>query len=186
VTMISLTPRERLLIVASAVFIAVWALFAFTVKPALARMETLKRIIPQKQNELAKLRARSGEYILLRDSLSNLQTELASQDEGFELLPFLESTLRDCGLAEKVTKMKPYTVPLGSNYCETVVEIKLDNVTLAQLVDFLWKVESSGTALGGNLKALVKAKTLHIKRNPTNPDQLDSTFEIHGAKLIQS
>jgi len=176
--MVRLTPREKLLIVASAIFIAAWALFAFIVKPVTARMETLKRTIPQKQSEVAKLRARSAEYVLLRDSLANLQAKVASQDEGFELLPFLESVIGQCGLAEKVTKMKPYMVPLGSNYREIVVEMKLDNVTLSQLVDFLWKVESS--------KALVKAKSLHIKRNPTNPEQLDSTFEIHGAKLVQS
>jgi type II secretory pathway component PulM len=173
-----LTRREKLLIVASAIFIALWALFAFTVKPALARMETLKRTIPEKQSELAKLRARSAEYALLADSLADLQAKVASQDEGFELLPFLELTLRDCGLAEKVAKMKPYTVPLGESFRETIVQIQLDNVTLSQLVDFIWKVESS--------KALVKAKSLHIKRNPTNPDQLDSTFEIHGAKLVAS
>lgn len=172
---VRLTPREKLLIVASAVLVAVWALFAFTVKPVIARMETLRRTIPEKQSELAKLRARSAEYVLLREHLANLQAKVALQDEGFELLPFLESLIGQCGLAEKVTKMKPYTVPLGSNYRQTIVEIKLDNVTLSQLVDFLWKVESS--------KALVKAKSLHIKKNPTNRDLLDSTFEIHGAKL---
>jgi general secretion pathway protein M len=172
---VRLTPREKLLIVASAVLVAVWALFAFTVKPVITRMETLRRTIPEKQSELAKLRARSAEYVLLREHLANLQAKVALQDEGFELLPFLESLIGQCGLAEKVTKMKPYAVPLGSNYRQTIVEIKLDNVTLSQLVDFLWKVESS--------KALVKAKSLHIKKNPTNPDLLDSTFEIHSAKL---
>jgi len=176
-TILRLTPREKLLVVASTVLVAGWALFAFTVKPVIARMETLKRTIPQKQSELAKLRARGAEYVLLRDSLANLQAKVASQDKEFELLPFLESLIGQSGLAEKVSKMKPYTVPLGSNYREIIVEIKLDNVTLSQLVDFLWKVESS--------RALVKAKSLHIKKNPTNPDKLDSTFEIHGAKLVQ-
>jgi len=177
-TILRLTPREKLLIVASVVVAAVWILFAFTMKPVIARMETLKRTIPGKQSELAKLRARSADYVLLRDSLTNLQAKVASQDKEFELLPFLESLIGQSGLAEKVSKMKPYTVALGSNYREIIVEIKLDNVTLSQLVDFLCKVQSSN--------ALVEAKTLHIKKNPTNPEHLDSTFEIHGARLVQN
>jgi hypothetical protein len=175
-TILRLTPREKLLIVASAVVAAVWILFAFTMKPVIARMETLKRTIPGKQSELAKLRARSAEYVLLRDSLANLQTKVASQDKGFELLPFLELLFGQCGLAEKVSKMKPYVLPLGSNYREIIVEINLDNVTLGQLVNFLCKVESSNV--------LVKAQSLHIKKNPTNPDQLDSTFQIHSVELV--
>jgi len=175
-TILRLTPREKLLIIASAVVAAIWILFAFTVKPVIARMETLERTIPQKQIEIAKLRDRSAEYVLLRDSLANLQAKVASQDKEFQLLPFLESLIGQCGLAEKVLKMKPYVIPLGSSYRQTIVEINLDNVTLSQLVNFLCKVESS--------KALVKAQSLHIKKNPTNPDQLDSTFQIYGVELV--
>ncbi len=176
--MIRLTRREKLLIIVSAVFIAVWAIYAFAVKPAVARMETLERIIPQKQRELAMLRAKCEEYALLRSSLDDLRAKVASQKDGFELLPYLESLIHHCGLAENVVMMKPHTVPLESNYRETIVEIKLENLTLSQLVDFLGKVESS--------KVLVETRTLHIKRNLTNQDLLDSVLEIHSAKLIQS
>ncbi|MFQ6035216.1 MAG: type II secretion system protein GspM [Sedimentisphaerales bacterium] len=176
--MIRLTRREKLLIIVSAVFIAVWAIYAFVVKPAVARMETLERIIPQKQRELVMLRTKCDEYALLRSSLDDLRAKVASQKEGFKLLPFLESLIHRCDLAENVVMMKPHTVPLESNYRETIVEIKLENLTLSQLVDFLGKVESS--------KVLIKTRTLHIKRNLTNQDLLDSALEIHSAKLIQS
>lgn len=176
--MIRLTRREKLLIIVSAVFIAVWAIYALTVKPAVVRMGTLERIIPQKQRELAMLRTKCEEYGLLCSSLEDLRAKVASQKEGFELLTFLEALIHQCGLAENVVMMKPHTVPLQSNYRETIVEIKLENLTLSQLVDFLGKVESS--------KVLVKTRTLYIKRNLTNGDLLDSALEVHSAKLIQS
>ena len=175
-TMIRLTHREKVLAVSSAVLVGVWAVFAVAVKPAITRMKTLGRIIPEKQSELAKVRAKSQEYISLRSSLDALRLKVASQEQGFELLPFLEALIVQCGLAEKAG-MKPHTVPLAADYRETIVEIKLEKLALAQLVNFLWKVESS--------PALIKARTLHIKKNPTNPDLLDSTIEIHSAKLIQ-
>jgi len=61
---------------------------------------------------------------------------------------------------------------------ETIVEVKLENLTLKQLVDFLRKVESS--------RALARTKSLYIKKNLTNTEMLDSVIEIHNPKLIQT
>ena len=100
--MIRLTRREKLLAGCLVIFIASWSIFTIGVKPAFARVETLNRIISEKQQELEKLSARSKEYIFLHDSLNNLRTKMASQEKGFELLPFLESLIEECGLAENV------------------------------------------------------------------------------------
>jgi len=170
-----LTPREKLLALALAVFVAVWSLFAFAVSPAVDRVETLGRLIPEKQDELRKLSAGSKEYVFLHDSLDLLRTKVASQQNGFELLPFLETLVRESGLEKKVAAMKQQIVPLDPQYYETIVEVRLQNLTLSQLLDFLCKAESS--------EVLVKTKTLHVTSNLTNPDHLDSTVEIHSAKL---
>ncbi|MBW8041266.1 MAG: hypothetical protein FVQ85_14855 [Planctomycetes bacterium] len=55
--MIRLTRREKLLAVALAILVGGWSLFAFAVKPAIARTSTLRRVINEKQDELEKLRA---------------------------------------------------------------------------------------------------------------------------------
>lgn len=176
--MIRLTRREKLLALALAIFTGGCLLFAFAIKPALARTKTLRRVISEKQDELGKLRATSNEYIFLRDSLDNVRTKVASQDKGFELLPFMESLIREHGLAKKVATMKQQVLNLGPGHSETIVEVKLENLTLKQLVDFLRKVESS--------RALARTKSLYIKKNLTNTEMLDSVIEIHNPKLIQS
>jgi hypothetical protein len=176
--MISLTRRERLLTLALAIFAGGCLLFAFAIKPALARTRTLRRVISEKQDELGKLRATSKEFIFLRDSLDKVRAKVASQDKGFELLPFLESLIQEHGLAKKVATMKQQVLDLGPSHSETIVDIKLENLTLKQLVDFLRKVESS--------KVLARIKSLHIKKNLTNTEMLDSVIEIHYPKLIQT
>ena len=67
---------------------------------------------------------------------------------------------------------------LDTNYHETIVEIKMENLMIRQLVDFLWKIQSS--------KALVGIQSLYIKKNLTNTNLLDSTIEIRNLKLIQN
>ena len=175
--MIRLTRREKLLAGGLVIFIAAWSLFTAGVKPALARIETLNRVIFQKQQELEKLRARSKEYIFIRDGLDNLRTKVASQQKTFELLPFLESLIEECGLAKNVATMKQQVLPIDSNYSETIVEVRLEKLSLRHLVDFLGKVESS--------EVLARTKSLYIKRNAINKDLLDSVVEIHNAKLTQ-
>ncbi|MCK5472431.1 MAG: type II secretion system protein M [Planctomycetes bacterium] len=173
-----LTQREKLFTVASIIFIAVWGLFAFAVSPAIERTETLRRVIPEKQSELETFRTKASEYIALRDGLDTLHTKIASQEKIFELLPFLESLIRECGLAKNVATMKQQVSQLESNHCETIVEIELQNLTLSQLVNFLWQVESS--------KVLARTKNLYIKKNLANTDLLDSLIEVHNLKLARN
>ena len=176
--MIRLTRREKLLAIALAIFVGGLVLFTFAVKPAIERTETLRRVISEKQDELQKVRAGSNEYIFLRDNLDDLRTKVASQEKGFELLPFLESLIREHGLAKKVATMKQQVLQLGPSHSETVVEVRLENLTLKQLVDFLRKVESS--------EVLARTKSLYIKKNLTNTDLLDSVVEIHNPRLTQN
>jgi type II secretory pathway component PulM len=176
--MIRLTKRERRLAIASATLVSAWILYAFAVKPAIVRVETLKRVLPEKQRELKQLRAKSGEYIKLRKTLADAHLRMASQDPGFELLPFLESLVGQHALAENLVSMKPHTLQVDNDYSETIVEMRLQNVPLSLLIEFLSKVESSDV--------LARTKTLHIQRHVTDDGLLDSTIEIHNAKPIQT
>ena len=168
-----LTHRELRLVIGSVVFIAAWALFVFGVKPALERIETLNRAIPEKKSELEQLNIKAGEYTVLYEGLKELRTKIDLQEKTFELLPFVESLVQECGLTKNVVTMKQVVSQLETNnYHETIVEIKMENLMLRQLVDFLWKIQSS--------KALVGTQSLYIKKNLTNTNLLDSTIEIRN------
>ena len=176
--MIRLARREKLLAAGLVVFIASWSLFTVAVKPALARIETLGRVIPENQRELEKLRAISKKYILLSSRLDNLHTNIASQKESIELLPFLESLIEECSLAKNLDTMKKDVLQIDANYSETIVEVRLESLSLGELVDFLCKIESSQLRAG--------IKSIYIKRNMENKNLLDSVVEIHSAELSQN
>jgi hypothetical protein len=60
------------------------------------------------------------------------------------------------------------------NVQEIVVEIEMENVTLRQLCEFVEKIQSP------NILANIKRFT--IKKNPTNPDLLNSRIEVRNLK----
>ena len=172
--MIRLTQREKTLAVVSAIFIALCLLLIFVVKPAVERINTLTRVIPEKQAQLKSFRAKTKEYIALSNTIETSHTKILSQEKTFELLPFLESLIKQSNLTPNVATMEPRDLKL-EKYHETIVEIELQNLPLSQLINFLWQIESS--------KALARTKSLYIKKSLQNPDTLDSTIEVHNLKL---
>ena len=169
-----LTRREYGLAVGVVVLTAAWAFFALGVTPALERMETLKRVIPEKQNELDQLRIKAGEYASLREDLEDLRAKITSQEKTFELLPFIESLVEQCGLSQNVKTIKQVAAQPETDVQEIVVEIEMENVTLRQLCEFFEKIQSP------NILASIKRFT--INKNPTNPDLLDSQIEVRNLK----
>jgi len=170
-----LTHRERRLIVGLVVVVGAWVLFALGIRPAIERIATLNRAIPEKQRVLEELRTKNAEYLALRASLDSYKEKAASAEKGFELLTFLESITTELRLAKKVAKMKQEVSQLDSNYCETIVVIELESLTLKQLVEFLLKNKSSDH--------LSRIKSLYAKKNTTNPNLIDTVIQISTLKL---
>ncbi len=173
--MMRLTQRETLLAVGVGVLAVIWATYSLGISPALERIETLNREIPQEESELEQIRVKTAEYVVLRDGMEKMRTRIASQDETFELSSFVESLVNECGLSQNLGAMKPQTAPLGLDYSETVVGIEMKSVTLRQLLDFLVKLESSDV--------LINTKRLSIRKDPTDANLLDSELDISNLKL---
>jgi hypothetical protein len=167
-----LTRREYGLAAGVVVITAAWALYAWGLSPTLERIETLKRVIPEKQNELNQLRVMAGEYTSMRENLETLRAKIASQEKTFELLPFVESIVEQCNLTQNVKTMTQAAArpEPEADVQEVVVEIEMENVTLRQLCEFIEKIQSPSI--------LASVKRLTIKKNLTNPNLLDSGMEV--------
>ncbi|MHC4355189.1 MAG: hypothetical protein ACYS0H_21015, partial [Planctomycetota bacterium] len=170
-----LTRRELWLATGLGAFAIAWATFAFCVSPALERIKTLNRVIPKTQSELELLGAKVAEFSALRDGIEGLRTQIASQEETFELLPFVDSLVKECGLSQKLVTMVPETSQLGSDYVETVVAIEIERVTRLELYDFLLKLQSA--------KVMANTKQLHINKNLTDASLLHAEVDISNLKL---
>lgn len=170
--------QEKKFALGLGVFIAGWALFAAVVKPAAQRIQTLNRVIPEKQTQLMELRAKTSQYLMLHSRLEALQTTMSSRDRDFKLLTFLESLIAECGLPEKAVKMRQYATQPDSEHYETIVELTLEGLTLEQLVGLLSRVDSNQLPAG--------VRNLHITKNPTGTGLLDSVVEIHNTHLAEN
>lgn len=174
--MINLTKREKILGYIMVLLSILFSLYVFAVEPAVKRINTLNRVIPRKENELNQIRKKADEYKKLNTEAKELRAQIDSQKEEIELLPLLETTLKDCGLSKNIATMKQHILPLDEKYEKKMVEIHLEKLSLAQLVDFLSKTRSSNK--------LVKINTLHIKKNQRKSQMLNAAVEVYVVKPL--
>jgi hypothetical protein len=170
-----LTYRERWSIAAITTIVLVWAAYVFGLRPAIERIETLKRVIPENQRNLAELKVKSEQYLALLATLENVKKNQAGGQKDFELVAFLESNCKDCGLTKKVTAMKQEVFPVDSKYSQIVAEIQLENITLQQLVEFLLKTESPNQPLW--------VKSLYIKKAKADSSLIEVVLQLSSFKL---
>jgi len=173
--MIQLNPRERGLAIGLSAALVVFGTWAFAVKPARDRIQTLERIIPEKQAQVRQLQAQGIEYQNLANQFKGLRAKIASQDSDFQLPRFLETMIARHKLDAHVTKMQPSTVQVRPDYAETVVTIELQDVAPRQLVTFLTALETA--------EAVVRVGSLFFRNDATNDALLDATVEIYSPRL---
>jgi hypothetical protein len=169
-----LTYRERFLVIGVVVLMGASSSFVFGIRPVIERVDTLTRVIPERQKQLDRLRVKSAEYLALRSGLDDLEKNITSGEKQFELLTYLETAITQSQLVGNVAAMKQETLQLNSNYYELIVETKLEDVTLKQLVEFLLKARDSNH--------LLQIKTLYAKKSTTGPGLLNAVIQISTLK----
>ncbi|GBD25718.1 hypothetical protein HRbin30_01042 [bacterium HR30] len=137
-----LAPRERLLLVVAAVSTVLILGYAFVWDPLQVNMEQLSRRIAIKEKELVELQ-RQREYYL--ELLRQLEAygDISEVDPNFNLLGYLQGVVTAAVSREKIVSLNPTTRPKpeAPEFLEEMVEIKLTQVALPQIVELLHRVE---------------------------------------------
>jgi len=166
----NLTKREKQIISAGAVLLTLLVAFRIFVRPAIGRIRTLRRVISEKRQALSELLAKSQEYNTVSSELEKIRSEMERRPEERKILSFIEGIQKECGLMQKVVYVKPSANTVNDVYEETTIEIKFQNITWDELIQFLFKIESSELTLG--------IKTLNIKRGVQDSNLLDTIVQL--------
>lgn len=169
-----LAPKEKKLLIGLAAIVICCTVYAVFVEPAMARIDTLQRVIPEKTAALQQLRITSSAYLKVKNDINNLKQRIAAQPQDFSLLPFLESLTNQIGLTNNVVSMKQHPGQFDQTYTQTIVTLELAQVTLSQTVNFLSQLNST--------EALLQTTHLGIRKNATNPRYLSTTIHISHLK----
>jgi type II secretory pathway component PulM len=168
-----LSPRERWLVGGVAGVFAVVLVLLGVVNPLRAALEGGRERAAAAEQQLSVALALRRELDEVRGRLAHVEQRIREGPRG-NLFTTLESLARES--AVKVDSMQPQTVPSDTAYRETKVEVKLEGVSLAQLANYLNKIESA--------PQLLSVKSLRIRTRSDKPDLLDVSFTVSSFEPV--
>ena len=165
-----LAKREKYLILSAGCLITAFILFQLLIFPYFDNRERLKRGITAKEEGLRQIIALQVEYQTLKRNSLKIEDMLSKREKGFTLFSFLERAANEAKVKDHIKYMKPSTGKLTGSFKESMVEMKLETITMRQLVDTLFRIETSG--------GLIVIKRISIIGNKKKAGYLDAVFQV--------
>lgn len=162
-----LSSQERVLVLVAGALLALFVLFLGVVSPILRAAASATTRVETAELELEAMRRLRREYDEVHGRLATVEERIRSGPRG-EIFTTLEKLASDS--AVKIDAMEPRTSPASDAYRETKVQVTLKSVTLAQLVNYLHRIDSS--------EQVLSIKSLRIRARKDKPDLLDVTFTV--------
>ena len=165
-----LSERERVLVIAAALFISGSILYGFIVDPLLASQRRYEDLARREREDLARFRMLAMDYRKMDSSMKSLENRVSAGTSGTSLLAAMEAEARKLGLGNRIASMKPTSSDLDSGMVETSVEMRIEKVNLGEVVELLGAIE------GGTLTA--RTGRLRMKTRFDDPQLLDVTLLV--------
>lgn len=165
-----LARRERYLVAVAACCMAIFLLFQFLIFPFFENRRRIQRGLKAKEKgleEIVKLRA---DYQAYQKGSQSIQQAIARRKKGFTLFSFLEEAAGETKVKAHIKYMKPSTSSGTGPYKESMVEMKLEAITLPQLVGYLYRIESPDD--------IVNIKRISISENKKEQGYLDAILQV--------
>jgi general secretion pathway protein M len=139
-----LNHREKVALGIGIGFVVIIILVKFAVFPFIDARERLQRglaVYTRNYDQIQQLRIR---YLDLQNRAAQSKTRFERRAKGFTLFSFLEELAAQVGIKDRITSMKPTTSKQkDSPYTLSLVDMKLNGISLEQMSQFLYRIETS-------------------------------------------
>jgi general secretion pathway protein M len=165
-----LAKREKYFIALAVIFIVLALLIQLLIAPFFEKKESLQNNLAVKQNSLQEMLVLHQEYLALQQDSNSLARRLASRPKNFTLFSYLEKAAGDAGIKDNIKYMKPSASTSKGSFKESLVEMKLERITLGQMVGYLKLIEAPDK--------LVSIKRISIQSNTKETSYLDAILQV--------
>ncbi|MDR3631685.1 MAG: type II secretion system protein GspM [Desulfocapsaceae bacterium] len=165
-----LEQREKIFLGVGVVFLLCFFLMQVVFFPYLDAKKRLAKSLKDKRSYAVKIVQMQKEYRLLKGQAETTKGKLSEREPGFTLFSFLEEQATTAKVKEQIQYMKPSTTDQDGAEQKSLVEMKLQRISLDRLVGFLKLIESS--------KAMVIVKHISIQESSTDDNALDVVLQV--------
>ena len=165
----ALESRDKKFLIFGGATAAIILLYALVWSPLTSDLSRKRELIPKKERSLTEMRAMRDQYVELQKRLQQAQAVATKRGP---LLTELENITKRANLSSKIVSLKPQAGVQTETYKESVVEIRLENITLYDVVNYVYLLEKNS----------LRIKKLYFKPRYDNPKVLNSTILVSSAE----
>jgi len=166
-----LNKRERYAIMLGVGVAVIFLIIQFIIEPLFDQAEQKKQKLQTKSVMLEQMRQWQAEYNRLTRKADLSKSRFRNRKKGFTLFAFLNQLAGETGIKDRITNMKPTKkAQKNSPYKLSRVEMKLDAITLEQLTNYLYKVETS--------KNMVEIKKISISKKDKKQGLITAVLQV--------
>lgn len=136
-----LNSREKWVLIGGIVFVLCFLVVQLVVVPIIDARIDLQKSIDRKKQELIEIKELQQEYRTLKSREGTIQARINQRGAGFTLFTFLDQQANEAKVKKQIKYMKPSTVD-GDELNEAMVEMKLQQIALSDLIGFIRLIES--------------------------------------------
>lgn len=173
-----LEKREKFVLLFGVCFVAGFIILQTMILPYMEARTSMMRSLSKNENELVEIQLLKQEYLELKSRQGDIEKRLAERTPGFSLFSFIEEQAAVTNVKERVTYMKPTANEIDEGFNESIVEMKMERLTLDQLVSFLSKIESE--------EKIVSIQRISIQENGQVQGLLDTVMSIKTFQVNRS
>ncbi|MGD8372473.1 MAG: type II secretion system protein GspM [Syntrophobacterales bacterium] len=135
--------RQRQILWVAAGVVLLFAVIQWFIRPILNHSEKLDSRIELSEQRLEQLVGLERTYRQVLAENAKVSENLSGRQKDFTLFAFLEALASRDGLKDQIEYMRPSVKTLSDTHQEEQVEMRLNGVTLANLVPYLYHLETA-------------------------------------------
>lgn len=137
-----LTRKERRLALAAAIIVIMVLAYNHLISPSQERIDTLQRIIPEKQQELIDVTQTSQQIARRQKQLKAIEANITHQPDDFSPQTWIKGVVDNTRLNQYSNGITQNQRPLNERYLQTTLTLELQGINLKQLTSLLAHLEN--------------------------------------------
>ncbi len=157
----NLSMREKAILASGIIFSVLILLYVALIAPFSSKLQTLERKISAGETQVRELQGLQEQYQQLERLIKQVGSN--ANDNASGLLSFVENQVQQVAGRDKLTSMRPVAPIRHDDLLEEGVEVRMERITLQQIVDTLQRLEQAHRPIrikGLDLKVRFEDKAL--------------------------
>jgi general secretion pathway protein M len=171
-----LDAKQRKIVAGAAIFVCIALILEIVVFPFAETREKLTKAIKVNQKKLAEINELSTEFALLEAKTAAIKRSVSMHGADFTLFSYLEKKATQANVRGRIKYMNSSRGTQSSSFEESLVDMKLDKITIKQLTDFLYYAESPAD--------LVRIKKITVNKMKESPEYLSAQLQISSLQPL--